>query len=47
MLGEQGVPNKYVSHRQKIEIDAVQSLRQLFAGGRQVRGSRRGSVVAI
>jgi len=47
MLGEQGVPNKYGSKRQKIEIDAIQSLQQLFARGRQVRGSRRGSVVAV
>jgi sulfur-oxidizing protein SoxB len=47
MLGEQGVPKKYGSNRQKIEIDAIESLQQLFARGRQVRGSRRGSVVAI
>lgn len=47
MLGEQGVPKKYGSNRQKIEIDAIESLQQLFARGRQVRGSRRGSVVAV
>jgi len=47
MLGEQGVPSKYGSKRQKIEIDAIQSLQQLFARGTPVRGSRRGSVVAI
>ena len=47
MLGEQGVPQEYGRKRQKIEIDAIQSLQQLFAGGRQVRGSRRGSMVAI
>lgn len=47
MLGEQGVPRKYGSKRQSTEIDAIQSLQQLFARGRQVRGSRRGSVVAI
>jgi len=47
MLGEQGVPSKYGSKRQKIEIDAIQSLQQLFARGAPVRGSRRGSVVAI
>ena len=47
MLGEQGVPKKYGSKRQKIEIDAIESLRQLFARGSQIRGSRRGSVVAV
>lgn len=47
MLGEQGVPRKYGSNRQKIEIDAIESLQQLFARGRQVRGSRRGSVVVV
>lgn len=47
MLGEQGVPLKYGSKRQKIEIDAIQSLQQLFARGTAVRGSRRGSVVAV
>jgi sulfur-oxidizing protein SoxB len=47
MLGEQGVPKKYGSNRQKIEIDAIESLQQLFAHARPVRGSRRGSVVAI
>lgn len=47
MLGEQGVPMKYGSNRQKIEVDAIQSLQQLFARGTQVRGSRRGSVVAV
>ena len=47
MLGEQGVPKKYGSNRQKIEIDAIESLRQLFARGSQVRASRRGSVVAV
>jgi len=47
MLGEQRVPKKYGSKRQKIDIDAIQSLQQLFARGTQVRGTRRGSVVAI
>lgn len=47
MLGEQGVPKKYGSKRQKIEIDAIESLQQLFARGSQVRGSRRGCVVAV
>ena len=47
MLGEQGVPQKYGSKRQKIEIDAIESLQRLFAGGSRVRGRRRGSVVAI
>ena len=47
MLGEQGVPMKYGSQRQKIEIDAIESLQQVFARGRQVRGNRRGSVVAV
>ncbi|PKO64360.1 MAG: bifunctional metallophosphatase/5'-nucleotidase [Betaproteobacteria bacterium HGW-Betaproteobacteria-16] len=47
MLGEQGVPKKYGSNRQKIEIDAIESLQALFSRGRQVRGSRRGSVVAV
>ena len=47
MLGEQGVPMKYGSKRQKIEIDAIQSLQQLFGRRSQLRGSRRGSVVAV
>ncbi|MDO8863128.1 bifunctional metallophosphatase/5'-nucleotidase [Haliea sp. E1-2-M8] len=47
MLGEQGVPGKYGSKRQKLDIDAIESLQQLFERGRQVRGSRRGSVVAV
>lgn len=47
MLGEQGVPKKYGSNRQKIGVDAIQALQQLFASTRQVRGNRRGSVVAI
>lgn len=47
MLGEQGVPMKYGSNRRKIAIDAIESLQQLFARGRRVRGSRRGSVVAV
>ena len=47
MLGEQGVPMKYGSNRRSIEIDAVDSLQQLFSRGSQVRGSRRGSVVAV
>jgi hypothetical protein len=47
MLGEQGVPKKYGSKRQTIEVDAIQALQQLFARDRQVRGSRRGSVVAV
>jgi sulfur-oxidizing protein SoxB len=47
MLGEQGVPMKYGSNRQKIEVDAIQALQQLFASTRLVRGTRRGSVVAV
>lgn len=47
MLGEQGVPRKYGRNRQKIGIDAIQALQQLFASTHQVRGKRRGSVVAI
>jgi hypothetical protein len=47
MLGEQGVPQKYGSKRQKLEVDAVESLRQLFARGAPVRGLRRGSVAAV
>lgn len=47
MLGEQGVPMKYGSNRRSIEIDAIDSLQQLFSRGSQVRGSRRGSVVAV
>lgn len=45
--GEQGVPKKYGSKRRNTEIDAIQALQQLFARGTQVRGTRRGSVVAI
>lgn len=47
MLGEQGVPKKYGSNRQKIGVDAIQALQQLFASTRQVRANRRGSVVAV
>jgi 2',3'-cyclic-nucleotide 2'-phosphodiesterase (5'-nucleotidase family) len=47
MLGEQGVPLKYGSNRQRTGIDAIESLQRLFAGGRRVRGTRRGSVVAV
>jgi 2',3'-cyclic-nucleotide 2'-phosphodiesterase (5'-nucleotidase family) len=47
MLGEQGVPKKYGSNRQKIGVDAIQALQQLFASTRAVRGNRRGSVVAV
>ncbi len=47
MLGEQGVPKKYGRNRQRIELDAIESLQRWFARGRQVRGGRRGSVVAI
>lgn len=47
MLGEQGVPKKYGNQRQKIAINVIESLQQLFARGRQVRGGRRGSVVAV
>lgn len=47
MLGEQGVPKKYGSNRQKTGVDAIQALQQLFASTRQVRANRRGSVVAI
>jgi 2',3'-cyclic-nucleotide 2'-phosphodiesterase (5'-nucleotidase family) len=47
MLGEQGVPKKYGSNRQNIEVDAIQALQRLFASTRLVRGNRRGSVVAV
>lgn len=47
MLGEQGVPKKYGSNRQKLKIDAIEALQQWFGKSRQVRGNRRGSVVAI
>lgn len=47
MLGEQGVPKKYGSHRQKIDVRAVEALQRLFSRTGQVRGNRRGSVVAI
>ncbi len=47
MLGEQGVPKKYGSNRQKIGVDAIQALQQLFASNSQVRANWRGSVVAI
>jgi hypothetical protein len=47
MLGEQGVPAKYGSNRQKLDVRAVEALQRLFAHTGQVRGSRRGSVVAI
>lgn len=46
-VGSPSVPMKCGSKRQKIEIDAIQSLQQLFSRGTHVRGSRRGSVVAI
>ena len=35
------------SNRQKIGVDAIQALQQLFASTRLVRGNRRGSVVAV
>jgi hypothetical protein len=41
------VPHKYGTTRHTIDINAIESLQQLFARGRQVRGSRRGSVVAV
>lgn len=47
MLGEQGVPAKYGSKRKKIDVQAVEALRLLFSKGGQVRGNRRGSVVAV
>lgn len=47
MLGEQGVPAKYGRNRRRIELDAIEALQRLFARGRQVRGGRRGSVVAV
>lgn len=47
MLGEQGVPKKYGSNRQMVGVDAIQALRQLFASAGEVRGNRRGSVVAV
>jgi hypothetical protein len=45
-LREQAVPKNCGNKRQKIEIDAMGSLQQLFARGGQVRGRLRGSVVA-
>lgn len=39
MLAEQGVPKKYGSNRQKIRIDAIQALRQLFASTHQFEAS--------
>jgi sulfur-oxidizing protein SoxB len=47
MLGEQGVPMKYGSNRQQLDVRAVEALQQLFSRTGQVRGNRRGSVVAI
>ena len=47
MLGEQGVPKKYGSNRQKLDVRAVEALQALFAGTGPVSGYRRGSVVAI
>lgn len=47
MLGEQGVPKKYGSARQKIDIDAIAALQGLFARPARVGGKRRGSVVAV
>ena len=47
MLGEQCVLKKYGSNRQKIEVDAIRALQQLFASTRLVRGNRRGSVVVV
>ena len=47
MLGEQGVPTKYGSNRQKLTVDAIQALQQLFSSTSLVRSSRRGSVVAV
>lgn len=47
MLGEQGVPAKYGSNRRKLGVQAVEALQLLFSQGGQVRGNRRGSVVAV
>lgn len=47
MLGVQGVPKKYGNNRQKIDVRAVEALQGLFSRARQVRGNRRGSVVAV
>lgn len=47
MLGEQGVPHKYGTNRRTIDVDAIGSLQQLFGRSHPVRGSRRGSVVAV
>ena len=47
MLGEQGVPLKYGSQRQKLQLDAIEALRQLFAQPEPVRGRRRRTVVAV
>lgn len=47
MLDEQGVPTKYGSNRQKINVHAIDALRALFSRSSQVRGDHRGSVVAI
>ncbi|HEY8706795.1 MAG TPA: bifunctional metallophosphatase/5'-nucleotidase [Burkholderiaceae bacterium] len=47
MLGEQGVPAKYGSHRQRLDVHAVEALQRLLSGTGPVRGRRRGSVVAV
>ncbi len=47
MLGVQGVPTKYGSERQQLDINAIDSLQQIFARERRVRGTRRGTVVAV
>ena len=47
MLGVQGVPKKYGSQRQELEIDAIEALQRLFASRSGIRGTRRHSVVAI
>ena len=47
MLGEQGVPVKYGSNRQKLSIHAVDALRQSFMRGEHVNTHLCGSVVAV
>ncbi len=47
MLGEQGVPKQYGRNRLEVGVNAIEALQQLFASTRVVRGTRRGSVVAV
>lgn len=47
MLGVQGVPTKYGSARQQLDIVAIAALQALFAAAPAVSGGCRGSVVAV